>query len=64
MTGSRLSFERKYQIWGWALFIVSSLFYGAASIRAGDLLGVLGSLFFLVACIVFLVPFLFPGRPG
>ena len=57
-------FEKKCQIWGWVLFITSALFYGAAGIRTGDLLGILGSLFFLVACLVFLVPFIFPGRSG
>ncbi|MBW2654320.1 MAG: cytochrome oxidase subunit III [Deltaproteobacteria bacterium] len=64
MKGPRLPFEQRYQIWGWVLFIASALFYGAASIRTGDLLGALGSLFFLVACIVFLIPFFFPGRSG
>ena len=60
MTGPRLLFERKCQIWGWILFITSALLYGAAGIRSGDLLGILGSLFFLVACFVFLIPFIFP----
>ena len=55
----RKLFERKCQLWGWVLFITSSVFYGAASIRTGDLLGILGSLFFLVACFVFLIPFFF-----
>lgn len=64
MAGSKLSFEKKCQIWGWLLFIASALFYGAAAIRSGDLLGLLGSLFFLVACFVFLIPFIFTGRPG
>lgn len=54
--------ERTCQLWGWGLFIVSALFYGWAGIRSGDPLGFLGSLFFLVACLVFLVPFFI--RPG
>ena len=62
MPGPKLFSEKKCQIWGWLLFIVSALFYGAAAIRAGDLLATLGSLAFLVACFVFLIPFVFPGR--
>ena len=58
------SFEIKCQLGGWILFIASALFYGIASIRAGDLLGFMGSLFFLVACFVFLLPFVFQHRSG
>lgn len=64
MPGPKLFSEKKCQIWGWLLFIVSALFYGAAAIRAGDLLAILGSLAFLIACFVFLIPFVFPGRSG
>ncbi len=49
--------EQACQLLGWGLFIVSALFYGWASLRSGDLLGFLGSIFFLVACLVFLIPF-------
>ena len=49
--------ERKCQLWGWALFIVSAVFFIATSLRAGDMLGFFGALFFLIACIVFLIPF-------
>ena len=62
MAKNAKSFEIKCQLGGWFLFIVSALFYGIASIRAGDFLGFLGSLFFLVACFVFLIPFAFQGR--
>lgn len=50
-------FDRKCHLWGWGLFIVSALFFVATSVRAGDPLGLLGALFFLVACFVFLWPF-------
>ena len=50
-------FDRRCHLWGWGLFIVSALFFVATSLRAGDPLGLLGSLFFLVACFVFLAPF-------
>ena len=45
-----------WQLWGWILFIVSALFFIATSLSAGDPLGLLGGVFFLVACFVFLVP--------
>lgn len=48
--------ELKFQLWGWALFILSAIFFVAASIRAGDILSLLGSLFFLFACFLFLIP--------
>ncbi len=52
--------DRKLEMWGWCLFIVSAAFFVASTARSGDVLGLLGSLFFLVACIVFLVPYLKP----
>lgn len=51
-------FEKKCQIWGWGLFIVSAVFFMAAAVQAGDWMGFFGALFFLVACFVFLVPVL------
>ena len=49
---------RKFEIWGWSLFIVSALFFVASTAKSGDVLGLLGSLFFLVACVVFVMPLL------
>ncbi len=45
-----------FQLSGWILFIISAMFFIATSIRAGDMLGLMGALFFLVACFVFLIP--------
>ena len=50
--------ERQFQLWGWGLFIASASFYTIASLRSGDILSVLGSLFFLGACIVSVTPLL------
>ena len=44
---------------GWILFIVSALFFMASSLRSGDWIGFLGGSFFLVACFVFLIPYVF-----
>jgi energy-coupling factor transporter transmembrane protein EcfT len=50
----------RFQLAGWILFIFSALFFIATSIRAGDMLGLVGGLFFLIACFVFLIPLVFP----
>lgn len=47
---------RIFQLWGWALFMISALFFIIASVRSGDWLGLLGGLFFLLANIVFVIP--------
>ncbi len=56
---------RRFQLWGWGLFVLSALFFLASAWRSGDLLALLGALFFLVACFVFLAPFVRGrGREG
>ena len=40
------SFDRNCHLVGWTLFIISALFYMAASLRAGDIIGFLGGFFF------------------
>ncbi len=54
--------EHRINLAGWWLFVISALFFIAASVRAGDMLGLLGSLFFLVACFVFLLPYALRAR--
>jgi hypothetical protein len=49
--------ERRYQLWGWYIFIGSAICFTIASARSGDWLTLAGSLLFLGACILFLVPF-------
>ncbi|MGB0384417.1 MAG: cytochrome oxidase subunit III [Ardenticatenaceae bacterium] len=57
MSKERQRFEYLCQIWGWVLFIISALFFMAASWRSGDMVSFLGGLFFLIACFVFLLPY-------
>lgn len=52
----RTSTKRRIETAGWFLFILSAVFYIAASWRAGDMLALTGSVFFFLACFVFLVP--------
>ena len=54
--------ELRINLVGWWLFVVSALFFTATSLRAGDMLSLLGSLFFLVGCFVFLVPYALRAR--
>jgi hypothetical protein len=49
--------DKRYDLWGWILFVVSALFFIASSIRAGDMVGLLGGMFFLLACAVFLASY-------
>lgn len=48
--------DRQFQLFGWGLFIASAIFFTISSLRNGDLFSVLGSLFFLFACLVFVTP--------
>jgi hypothetical protein len=54
--GSRKN--RNYDLWGWLLFVISALFFVASSIRNGDMIGLLGGVFFLLACVVFLASYI------
>jgi uncharacterized membrane protein len=49
--------DKKYDLWGWILFVISALFFIASSIRAGDMIGLLGGVFFLLACAFFLASY-------
>ena len=48
--------EIKYQLTGWILFILCAIFFIASSLKNGDTLTFIGSVIFLIACMVFLVP--------
>lgn len=48
--------EQWFQFWGWIIFVLCAFFFIATTALAGDLLGVIASLLFLLACIVFLIP--------
>jgi hypothetical protein len=49
---------KKYEIWGWILFTISALFFIVSSLRNGDIVGLLGGVFFLLACAAFLASYL------
>ena len=42
---------------GWLLFVASALAFITSSLRSGDTAGLVGAVLFLVACLLFLIPF-------
>lgn len=54
--------ERKFHLWGWLLFVVCAGFFIAQSIRDGSVLGLVASIIFLAACLVFIYPLVRGGR--
>jgi len=48
---------KRYELWGWILFTISALFFIVSSLRNGDLVGLLGGIFFLLACAAFLAAY-------
>ncbi|MEZ5823805.1 MAG: hypothetical protein R3C97_03390 [Geminicoccaceae bacterium] len=57
MTDKPWSTEQRWHFAGWLLFIASAVLFIWSSWKSGDLVALLASLAFLVACFVFLVPF-------
>ena len=54
--GDRRRHDQAWILAGWLLFVVSALFFIASAWRSGDGLALAGGIFFLIACIAFLVP--------
>jgi hypothetical protein len=48
--------ESKLQLMGWILFVLCAFFYIASSLKNRDTLTFIGSVFFLISCIVFIIP--------
>ncbi len=54
--------DKKHDLWGWILFVISALFFIASSIHNGDVIGLLGGVFFLLACVAFLASYVGDGK--
>ena len=54
--------ERKFQLWGWVIFLVCAVFFIVSSLKSGSIFGLVGSIIFLVACVVFMIPLVSKGR--
>jgi hypothetical protein len=50
--------DKRYELWGWILFTISALFFIVSSLRNGDIVGLLGGVFFLLACVAFLASYI------
>lgn len=49
---------RRTDLWGWILFLLCAVAFTIAGIRDRDLVVTVGSLLFLVACVLFLIPYM------
>ena len=49
--------NRSINLAGWALFVLSALSFITSSLRSGYTAGLIGAVLFLVACLLFLIPF-------
>jgi len=54
--------EVKFHLWGWILFLVCAGFFIASSIESNNILSLVGSIIFLIACVVFIVPLVIKKR--
>ena len=52
--------ERHYRLVGLIGFIIAGLFFVAVGIRLGDALTIIGSVVWIAACVVWLIPALRP----
>ncbi len=52
----------KFQLIGWSLFLLCSVFYIISSILMGDWFYLTGSVLFLIACVVFMIPLITKGK--
>jgi len=50
--------ERKYQLYGWLLFLICAVLFIVDSSINWSPWGMAGSLFFLFGCIAFILPFM------
>ena len=56
MSDNNRNTEVKFHLWGWILFLVCAGFFIASSIVSNNVLSLVGSIIFFVACVVFIVP--------
>lgn len=57
MPASKQQRESKFQLAGWVLFLLCSIFFIISSIVSGSIWGLAASIVFLLGCVVFLIPF-------
>ncbi|WP_084071610.1 DUF3784 domain-containing protein, partial [Desulfocicer vacuolatum] len=55
--------ENKQHFVGWMLFVLCAVFFIASSIKNRDVLTLIGSIFFLVSCVFFIIPLVKKMKP-
>ncbi len=48
--------ELMAQFWGWILFLICAVLFTVSSVKSGDGLLIVASIFFVLGCVVFMVP--------
>ena len=48
--------ERRFNLCGWVMYMVCAVFFIASAVVNGDMLYLAGSIIFLLACVVFIIP--------
>ena len=48
--------ERRFNLCGWVMYLVCAVFFIASAVVNGDMLYLAGSIIFLLACVVFIIP--------
>ena len=56
MSNKRTQRNLKFEFWGWILFVICAVFFIVSGIKNQDLFSLIGSIIFLVACLVFIIP--------
>jgi len=57
--------EKRFHLTGWLLFLVCAILFIMQNLLHSDLVGLIGSVVFLLGCIAFLIPLVFtPGKEG
>jgi uncharacterized membrane protein len=56
MSDHRKKRNLKFEFWGWILFVICAGFFIASSIKNRDPFSLIGSIIFLIACLLFIIP--------
>jgi len=48
--------EKRFHLLGWLLFLVCAVFFITQSLKSNSILGLAGSVVFLLGCVAFLIP--------
>ena len=54
--------ERKLHLWGWILFLMCACFFITSAVEGDNTLSLAGSIIFLAACVVFIIPLAIRGN--